>query len=91
MKYVLITFLLAAFSCGQQQPPVHAVRQSKTITKADSLASNSKQLPAKKPSRLIIAGESVGKIRLGANAALLQQTLGKPNTSDAAMGKAWLT
>jgi len=40
---------------------------------------------------LIIAGESVGKISLGADASTLQSVLGKPDMSDAAMGKAWST
>jgi hypothetical protein len=40
---------------------------------------------------LIIAGESVGKIALGTDASTLQNILGKPDMSDAAMGKAWTT
>jgi len=40
---------------------------------------------------LLVAGESVGKIALGADASTLQSILGKPDMSDAAMGKAWLT
>ena len=40
---------------------------------------------------LIIAGESVGKIALGTDASKLQNILGKPDMSDAAMGKAWTT
>jgi hypothetical protein len=40
---------------------------------------------------LIIAGESVGKITLGTDASTLQNILGKPDMSDAAMGKAWTT
>ena len=40
---------------------------------------------------LIVAGESVGKITLGTDASTLQSTLGKPDMSDAAMGKAWTT
>lgn len=38
---------------------------------------------------LIIAGESVGKVSLGTDASTLQNILGKPDMSDAAMGKAW--
>lgn len=40
---------------------------------------------------LIIAGESVGKIALGTDASTLHSVLGKPDMSDAAMGKAWTT
>ena len=38
---------------------------------------------------LIVPGESVGKISLGMDASNLQNILGKPDMSDAAMGKAW--
>lgn len=40
---------------------------------------------------LIVPGESIGKISLGMDASNLQIILGKPNMSDAAMGKAWST
>jgi len=40
--------------------------------------------------RLILAGERIGKVKLGEDASKLQ-VLGTPDRSDAAMGKAWLT
>jgi len=40
---------------------------------------------------VLIGGESVGKILLGMDASNLENILGKPDMSDAAMGKAWLT
>jgi len=41
--------------------------------------------------QLIVPGQSVGKTPLGLDASLLAQRLGRPDFSDAAMGKAWLT
>ncbi len=40
---------------------------------------------------LVVPGEQVGKTHLGITASLLNSLLGKPDMSDAAMGKAWLT
>jgi len=41
--------------------------------------------------RLIVPGESIGKTPLGMDAQRIEGLLGKPDMSDAAMGKAWLT
>jgi hypothetical protein len=62
--------------------------------KPDTAASN--QTPPANSSEadgntVLIAGESVGKISLGTDASTLQSILGKPDMSDAAMGKAWTT
>ena len=40
---------------------------------------------------LIVPGKSVGKVSLGMEASVLDSLLGRPDKSDAAMGKAWLT
>jgi hypothetical protein len=40
---------------------------------------------------LIVPGKSIGNIALEQNAEKLETILGKPDLSDAAMGKAWLT
>jgi hypothetical protein len=47
--------------------------------------------PAPDNEFLIVPGVSIGKISLGTDASHLQDLLGKPDMSDAAMGKAWLT
>ncbi len=66
-----------------------------TIVKHDTVIVNNDQsqtdTTASESNPLIVAGESVGKISLGADAATLQSILGKPDMSDAAMGKAWET
>ncbi|RZK58182.1 MAG: hypothetical protein EOO91_08780 [Pedobacter sp.] len=38
---------------------------------------------------LIVPGKSIGKFYLGQNVIELDSILGKPDLSDAAMGKAW--
>lgn len=43
------------------------------------------------PRLLIVPGKSIGNIAIEMNADSLQTILGKPDLSDAAMGKAWLT
>ncbi len=41
--------------------------------------------------KLIVPGEKIGRAVLNTNADSLEQLFGKPDMSDAAMGKAWLT
>ena len=48
-------------------------------------------IPLRAPDIMIIAGKSIGKVTLGTEASALENLLGKPDLSDAAMGKAWLT
>lgn len=43
------------------------------------------------PRLLIVPGQSIGNIKLELKADSLENILGKPDLSDAAMGKAWLT
>src|SRR5690606_20623318 len=43
------------------------------------------------PRLLIVPGQSIGNISIGMNAGEIEKILGKPDLSDAAMGKAWLT
>lgn len=43
------------------------------------------------PRLLIVPGERIGNISLELDAENIQKLLGKPDLSDAAMGKAWLT
>lgn len=71
-----------------------ATQPDSIITNPDSIVTNNdKNNDAENPESvpLIIAGESVGKIALGTDASTLQNILGKPDMSDAAMGKAWIT
>jgi hypothetical protein len=57
-----------------------------TVTVTNNTIADSSQAES---NTTLIAGESVGKISLGTDASNLQNLLGKPDMSDAAMGKAW--
>jgi len=70
---------------GTTQPDTVVTNNDDNNSNGINDAENPESMP------LIIAGESVGKITLGTDASTLQNILGKPDMSDAAMGKAWLT
>lgn len=64
------------------------------VTQPDTIVINNNpaaDLQQEKSKPFIIPGESIGKIALGTNALTLENILGKPDMSDAAMGKAWTT
>lgn len=84
MRYILFLFLF--FSCRDAEPsdPVGSTGKDSLPLKKDSTEQKENNL-------LIVPGISIGKILLGANAATLEEILGTPASSDAAMGKAWLT
>jgi len=67
----------------------HAPDSAANILKNDSVALNSGK--NNETNKLIIPGESIGNARLNTDAANLEAEFGKPDMSDAAMGKAWLT
>ena len=82
MKNLLFILVLAGIvSCNGKKD----AENDETVA-ADSLAA-----PTINTRLLIIPGKSIGNISLGQNADGLQSILGKPDLSDAAMGKAWLT
>ncbi len=90
-------FLCICFiACGQNSEQ----RITKTLTDTtgsqttrksgynDSMVQKAEQMDAE---WLIVPGESIGRIKLGTDAAGLESILNKPDLSNAAMGKAWLT
>ena len=91
MKNIIIplAFVIAAFgmpSCGQHSG--HEKEDKQDLTAVKSIEDTSKTVV---PDKLIIPGQSIGKIVIGGNADSLSQTLGKPDFSDAAMGSALMT
>ena len=97
MKNLLIILgSLLIFTCCQQQP--RTVQGTDTATTAgqqpviqQDTATAATKRPVISSEKLVSAGKGIGKISLGSNADKLEQLLGKPDFSDAAMGKAWLT
>jgi hypothetical protein len=96
MKRLLaISCCLLTLACCQQQPrTTTATATDTTVTTpsaADTAAATAAPAADIAPDKLIAAGKSIGKTSLGTNADSLEKILGKPDFSDAAMGKAWLT
>ena len=90
---LIISGSLLILTCCQQQS--HAVQETDTTTttaaqQPDTAAAVTKT-PVISSEKLVSAGKGIGKIDLGSNADKLEQLLGKPDFSDAAMGKAWLS
>jgi hypothetical protein len=88
MKW-LVVLCFCIVSCGQNNEP--AAVNSDTITKKNNADTIIKSQQQSVSDKLIVPGESIGKTSIGADAASLENILGKPDASDAAMGKAWLT
>jgi hypothetical protein len=95
-KLLIISGSLLMFTCCQQQPGT--VRGVDTATTADQqpviqqdTGTTATNTPAISSDKLARPGKGIGKINLGSNADKLEELLGKPDFSDAAMGKAWLT
>jgi hypothetical protein len=88
MKWILI-FSTCLLACH------HPAENSKSLTQKASNANEQQQKPPtvklKPVSNEIIPGKSIGLTTLGDDAEKLEKSLGKPDLSDAAMGKAWLT
>ena len=90
--YVLLLFL----SCTQRNNSTTDSILTDTLNHSeepDTLNTRRKNNEKEKiaADRLIKPGKKIGKTALGLNAAQIEDLLGKPDMSDAAMGKAWLT
>jgi len=97
---ICISIATLLFACNSNKTPPEG-KINDTVANAastDSSNSNAKNdsiaLTAEnnvEANKLIVAGESIGKAVLNTDAANLETEFGKPDMSDAAMGKAWLT
>jgi len=91
---LIISVSLLMFTCCQQQPRTTQGTDT-AITAGQQPAQRTDTAVTKTPAissdKLASAGKGIGKINLGSNAEGLEKLLGKPDFSDAAMGKAWLT
>lgn len=95
-KLFTIILGLAIFAACQEptKPPEEPVRTDSAGAPADSAVPGNAS-PALESTatsgQTIVPGKQIGKIVLGMPADSLQPMLGKPDRSDAAMGKAWLS
>jgi hypothetical protein len=102
LGYIVVIILLA---CNNNSTQHTASKDTSTATannESKNLNSNSigndltndtvNAIPHNPDSdKIIVPGERIGKAILNTNADNLEQLFGKPDFSDAAMGKAWLT
>lgn len=94
-KYTIIAAILFCFGCQSNtnntssRQPSHS--DSLQNTTADS-RHNTSAIGAGEisPDYLIVPGKSIGKTMVDQDVEILSKNLGKPDFSDAAMGKAWL-
>ncbi|TZF84829.1 hypothetical protein FW774_07575 [Pedobacter sp. BS3] len=80
LNYLALAIVFYITSCNQNTP--HSGKQTDEQHQQTAVTDSDK---------LIIPGKKIGKITLGMDASGLEKLLGKPDLSDAAMGKAWLT
>lgn len=68
-----------------------ACNNKKEVAAPEAVATDTIAAEKVSAKMLILPGQSIGNIALFQNAETLEGILGKPDLSDAAMGKAWLT
>jgi hypothetical protein len=99
--YILIAATISLIACNNNTSTQTSVTNDTNIannktgnavvkahpdsTHIDSAMSNSTS------NNTIVPGENIGKVEISMNDTSLEPLLGKPDLSDAAMGKAWLT
>jgi hypothetical protein len=81
MRFILSLLILGMLSCNKKE----------SETTSDTIVSDSSETREPVSRMLIIPGKSIGNISIGMRSDDLEPLLGKPDLSDAAMGKAWLT
>lgn len=100
MKIFIILFsifLFAACNNNKQTSMQKEETDTAIVSNNDNNTSNNKDTNVVRNnntdtrSNLIIPGEKIGKAILNTDASNLEQLFGKPDLSDAAMGKAWMT
>ena len=85
-NFIFIALLLFAACNGNLND-----QQQHTSSQSDSAAVVPDESSAViDTAKLIVPGASIGSVKIDEDAALLERQLGKPDSSDAAMGKAWL-
>jgi hypothetical protein len=83
MKTIFLLIAATALVSCQRKEHGHDAGDGGPDTLTLSRATNAKML--------IVPGAAIGNVRLGADASELDSLLGKPDLSDSAMGKSWMT
>lgn len=79
---------VAVVACNNKTPPTD--QKKDTVERSAGVSMPGKENSQAENNR-IVAGERLGKIKIGITGEELANILGVPDESDAAMGKAWLT
>lgn len=95
----ILLFVLLFAACNNNSETSSQKKETDTaiVSNNDNKISNNKDTNfilnnhADTSSNLIIPGRKIGKAVLNMDASDLEQLFGKPDLSDAAMGKAWMT
>jgi hypothetical protein len=85
-KFILCFVVICSCNEGKQKDGNTIVTTDSTV-KGDTSTTTSKKTDL----LVITPGKSIGELNLGDDASTLITKLGKPDLSDAAMGKAWTT
>lgn len=88
MRYLLFAAIVFS-ACNNDSSSKSEATDTTVVQSIDG--ARSKTGAEIKNDSLIIPGQRIGKIQLGTDAAALDNLLGKPSLTDAAMGQAWLT
>jgi hypothetical protein len=93
MMKTLLIGLLSLIILGACQHPTRTSDANQTASSDTAVTATQTDVVSTSvpDDKLIIAGKQIGHITLGLPADSLQPLLGRPDRSDAAMGKAWLS
>lgn len=91
MKYLFFCIVVSLSACNQQPTKTNASKDPVSVNSNEVPANTDTIITAEPASnKLIVEGRSVGNVEIGMDDSKLE-VFGKPDMSDAAMGKAWLT
>ena len=82
-----MVFLTAVMACNDRSAEGRT-RDVDSLFHLDTVGKKEKPMNV---DLLIVPGSAIGKVKIGMNTQALVKTIGEPDLSDAAMGKAWLT
>ncbi len=103
MRYLFLSIAVSLIACNNQPATTvtkdTVVANEPTATERDTISTDNSKAQTKPDTaiaaepasnKLIVEGRSVGNVEIGMDDSKLE-VFGKPDMSDAAMGKAWLT
>ena len=98
--YFLVIAIIFFAACGENartenishtDPLQRTANTDDSAGKADEILKGGSSTGTNDANSLIVPGKSIGNVEFGVNDSILETEFGKPDISNAAMGKAWLT